>query len=283
VEVSELDIQLTELEQNLDRLRALYEQYFMGMEKVEPAVLRKDVDRRFWQLRRIKIRNTAKRFKFQTLVQRYNTFQQHWTRTCREIDTGTYTKHLKRVEKTFGVEALTNLARKRKHNIEKAILLDAERKAAIALRQGGIRPPQPNPIQAPAGDEPATPESRRSLPPPLPQKGVRRISLAPLALAPTAEIAPRPAAAVARPDPHLSRPTASLATGHLSDARVRDLHERLIATKRGLNEEGKVSLENLAKSLRATEEKLRAKHGARSIDFQVVVKDGKAVVKPLLR
>ena len=72
----ELDNALEELENRLDRLRALYEQYFLGIEKIEPSVQRKDVDRRFWMLRREQIRNTARRFRLQTITQRYNTFQQ---------------------------------------------------------------------------------------------------------------------------------------------------------------------------------------------------------------
>ena len=102
----ELEDALSELEQRVERLRALYEQYFMGIEKIEPSVLRKDVDRRFWVLRREQIRNTAMRFKLNTINQRYNTYQQYWQRCIREIDAGTYKRHLQRAEKRFGTEAV---------------------------------------------------------------------------------------------------------------------------------------------------------------------------------
>jgi hypothetical protein len=45
---------------------------------------------------------------------------------------------------------------------------------------------------------------------------------------------------------------------------------------------GKVSLEALAVSLRETETKLKKQYGGTTIDFHVVVKDGKAVVKPII-
>src|SRR6187401_388374 len=106
----ELDIALEELETRLERLRALYEQYFLGFEKIEPSVARKDVDRRIYVLRREKIRNTGKRFKLQTIIQRYNTFQQYWQRICREIENGTYKRHLLRAQKG---ELLTIAARRR--------------------------------------------------------------------------------------------------------------------------------------------------------------------------
>jgi len=111
VEAAELDVAIDELETRLERLRALYEQYFMGIERIEPAIARKDVDRRIYVLRREKIRNTAKRFKLQTIIQRYNTFQQYWQRICREIENGTYKRHLLKAQKNG--DLLTIAARKR--------------------------------------------------------------------------------------------------------------------------------------------------------------------------
>ena len=113
MENAELEVALEELESRLERLRALYEQYFMGIERIEPAIPRKDVDRRIYVLRREKIRNTAKRFKLQTIISRYNTFQQYWQRICREIETGTYKRHLIRAERIAPGQLLTIAARKR--------------------------------------------------------------------------------------------------------------------------------------------------------------------------
>lgn len=100
--LDEIDIQISELETRIDRLRALYEQYFMGFERTEPSVPRKDVERRIQDLRKVRFNNTAKRFKFQTLIQRYNTMQQYWGRICREIENGTYKRHKLKAERTIG-------------------------------------------------------------------------------------------------------------------------------------------------------------------------------------
>lgn len=81
---------IEELEKRIDRLRSLYEQYFMGIEKLEPMVPRKDVDRRFQVLRREQIRNTGVRYKYQMLLQKYNTYQMYWGRIVRRIEAGTY-------------------------------------------------------------------------------------------------------------------------------------------------------------------------------------------------
>ena len=58
MEIAEIERELEELESRIERLRALYEQYFMGIEKLEPQIPRKDVERRIWILRREQIRNT---------------------------------------------------------------------------------------------------------------------------------------------------------------------------------------------------------------------------------
>ena len=54
-------------------------------------------------------------------------------------------------------------------------------------------------------------------------------------------------------------------------------------TKRENKEAGQVSMESLAQTLRATEEKLRAEHKNRKIEFEIVLRDGKTVVKPKVR
>src|SRR5690348_7519086 len=84
------------------------------MEKIEPSVARKDVDRRIYVLRREKIRNTGKRFKLQTIIQRYNTFQQYWQRICREIENGTYKRHLLKAERALAPDGQLTIAARRR-------------------------------------------------------------------------------------------------------------------------------------------------------------------------
>ncbi len=92
---------IEELETRVDRLRALYEQYFIGIERLEPGVPRKDVERRFYVLRRTQIRNTALRFRFQNVLLRYNTYQTYWIRICRQIEEGTYKRDVRRANARF--------------------------------------------------------------------------------------------------------------------------------------------------------------------------------------
>jgi hypothetical protein len=68
----------------------------------------------------------------------------------------------------------------------------------------------------------------------------------------------------------------------LDDQRVRQLHDALVSERRRLNQPGKVSVDALASSLRDTESKLRKQYAGKDVNFHVVVKDGKAVVKPII-
>jgi len=44
-----------------------------------------------------------------------------------------------------------------------------------------------------------------------------------------------------------------------------------------------VKIEKLAKSVREMIPKLRKKHGEKNIDFQVVIKDGRVALKPVVK
>jgi hypothetical protein len=366
VTLEELDIALEELETRLERLRALYEQYFLGFEKVEPAVARKDVERRIYVLRREKIRNTGKRFKLQTTIQRYNTFQQYWQRICREIENGTYKRHILRAERAlqqpgaqltiaarrrFGKliaagagEGITNAASNEHAEAPRPSSLPPEsaegatRRPATQMRVAARDSDMPFESEAPTQARrlpPPKPERQRPLsskppddaakldsleldmgflgswvppapkaaprveqpapmaaPPPPPKSSPKaapapRVKSSPRAAPPPKPAAappPKPVAAAPPPKPAAAPPPKpATAASSMSDDRVRDLHEKLVALKRQNKEAGQVSLENLSRTLRETESKLRTQHKDRKIDFDVVIRDGKAIVKPTVK
>ena len=97
--VDEFDTALSELETRVDRLRALYENWFRGYEKSEPAVARKEVERRVYTLRKDLPRNTALRFRYHQLYQRFTTLATYWQRTARQIEEGTYKLQLVRLKR----------------------------------------------------------------------------------------------------------------------------------------------------------------------------------------
>lgn len=341
----ELEIAINELETRVERLRALYEQYFLGIERLEPTVPRKDVDRRIWQLRREKIRNTAKRFRLQTIIQRYNTFQQYWQRICREIERGTYRRHVLRAERattTVSDIIAQREAEQRRASVEASRTtaddladmlardVDAEQEFARAVAEAvappvdasparGRRqsvddldleldglprsstPPSPAPSPEPArrgnllaalgARSPGTTRSGATvLAAPAPVRKQRPTNARLGASAPTTPSAAKQAApSESKPEPRAQaapRPVVAGSAGSgagLSDQRIAELHQQLVAAKQRNKEGGKVSVNGLAKSLRAAEAKLKKQHKDRTIDFDIVVKNGKAVVKPIVR
>ncbi len=80
------------LDQKISRLRIEYEQYFTKAAKREPVKLRSEVDRMILEYGDKNISNTSLKFKLTSIISRYNSYRQYWTRTLREIDEGTYVR-----------------------------------------------------------------------------------------------------------------------------------------------------------------------------------------------
>ena len=78
------------LEHNITRLKMEYEQYFMHILKREPLFLRGQVDKTIAYYTNQYIKNTADKFKFRNLADKYNSFKQYWLRTLKAIEDGTY-------------------------------------------------------------------------------------------------------------------------------------------------------------------------------------------------
>lgn len=294
----EFDNEVSQLEVNLDRLRALYEQYFLGIERIEPSVARKTVDRQFWQLKRVTMRNTARRFRFQTLVQRYNTLQQHWMKVCRQIENGTYPRHIKRAKQRGEVEVAaqrkinrTKGAAETKSNPPEAIESDPPtnpipvQATSDQLQQKSAKAELPHAIRGTPTSEPDPSSARPS----------RRISLTPISGNDAQKIrssAPPPApqrTPKAAPPP-LKREgknkmiAQAAAAQSITDERVGGLYQELQRVRRRLNQdETDISLEALSRSLRATEARLKAKYAGKRIDFRVEVFNGKAIIKPTVK
>lgn len=108
MDLTQYEALLNDAEARLDRLRALYDQFFQGLERVEPALLRKEFDRILKTLRTEQPRNTAMRFRFQQLVQRNVTLDTHWRKVMRQIEDGTYRRDLIRARKRRQGRSLDN-------------------------------------------------------------------------------------------------------------------------------------------------------------------------------
>jgi len=128
--------ELEELESRIERTRGLYEQYFMGIERLEPQTPRKDVDRRIREMRKSRLKNTAQRYKFNMLAQRYSTLSQYWGRIMRQIENGTYKRDVAKAAARFGADAaLGALGGRKKNKALENVAAEAEKREAVKRKE----------------------------------------------------------------------------------------------------------------------------------------------------
>ena len=82
------------LESRMLQLKLDYEKYFLGTRPTEPAMARSEVQKIVIRFSNTRITNTALRFKFNSLNGRYQAFKRQWDSTLRQIEAGTYKRHV---------------------------------------------------------------------------------------------------------------------------------------------------------------------------------------------
>ena len=213
-EKDELEAEAGRLEEELEELKARYEQYFLGIERKEPVRWREELKKRVLKVKEAFTRNTGLRFRLQTLHARFLSYERLWLRSAKEKEEGTYRR---------------DLFKARLH------------------RKG---PAAPEPKAAPAAP----------VQPPAP---------APAAAAPAARPAPRAPAAPAAP-------------GAMSDGQMRALYNAYVAAKKSCNEDtSRLSYDAVASTVSRQIPELMTRYKAKSVEFKVEVKDGKAILKAI--
>jgi len=309
---------LGDVESRLDRLRSLYEQYFQGIERTEPVVPRKEVDRRLVLLMRNQPRNTAMRFRYQMIVQKYTTYQVYWRRIVRQIEEGTYHPHVVRARARMAAQRERPEAEpKPKQNAWEIDIdvVDLDTDALFgtadvesALSALGTVPPRPSarPVISPFALKPsrapeaalATPKSPSLRTPNVvnkpaevyvpPAPGVPKDAAIGAAAKPSpAPPAPKPPPpAPKRPPPAPPRPApaapAAVRGQGGGGVDIRQVYDRYVEARRNNNERvDNVRYETLEKSIHNMLPKLHEKHKGKRIEFEIVVKDGKVGLKPV--
>jgi len=89
-----IDEELQILEIKVKQLKLDYEQYFLGSRPREPGQLRADVQKQIIRHSNQPIQNTAARFRFNSINSRFQAFKRQWDVTIRQIEAGTYKRHV---------------------------------------------------------------------------------------------------------------------------------------------------------------------------------------------
>jgi hypothetical protein len=82
------DDELDKLEEDIRRLKNKYDQFFTGITKVPPSFDRHQVESYIHELSKQKMRDNTRRFRFTTILSRYNQFREMWGRKMREREEG---------------------------------------------------------------------------------------------------------------------------------------------------------------------------------------------------
>ena len=212
--IPEPEEEIVILERELQELKVIFEQHFLGLDRKAPLRRRDLLGER---LRRVKAADTKMsvmlRYRFDQLHSKFQTYERMWARTLNEIESGTYRRDLFKMK----------------------------------LRH---RPPTP--------------------------------AVAPSAAAPPAgKTASAGPAAPDRAAPPAPAPPAGPA---LSEAQIKALHAAYVLAKTRTNEstEG-LTVQALSKSLLKQVPELLKKYDCKAIDFKVVIKDNRAILKAVPR
>lgn len=276
----DFEANLLACEANLEQLRVRFEQYFQGLERIAPEREHEAVQRQIRELQREIPPNTALRFRYQQLKQKRVTLATYWTRVCRQIEEGTYQRDVLRARKRKAQRPKRSAAAAIEIDVDMDMDMDMDAEVNAALEALGGDSPAAAPVAS------KQPGAVAHFKPPAAAvatfgkpAGARPPSIAP---PPRARTAP-PARTSPRPPPPPPRPTASAASG-MADDSMRRIYDTYLEARRRNNERvDNVKIATLKKSIDKMMPKLRAKHGSKRIDFEVVVKDGRVGLKPVAK
>jgi hypothetical protein len=88
-----MDEEIEVLDRKVGQLKREYDQYFLGTRPREPVLLKGEVAKKVAVLSQTPLQNTALRFRFSSIVSRYQAMRRQWEEILRKIEAGTYERH----------------------------------------------------------------------------------------------------------------------------------------------------------------------------------------------
>jgi hypothetical protein len=82
------DDELDRLEEDIRKCKNKYDQFFAGIQKMPPITERRNIDVHIHEMNKQKMRDNARRFRFNTLTSRWNQYREMWGRKMREREEG---------------------------------------------------------------------------------------------------------------------------------------------------------------------------------------------------
>ncbi|HEV7921125.1 MAG TPA: MXAN_5187 C-terminal domain-containing protein [Thermoanaerobaculia bacterium] len=82
------DDELDQLEEDIRKLKNKYDQFFALIQKHPPTHERRNIEVAIHEISKQRMRDNARRFRFNTILTRYNQFREMWARKMREREEG---------------------------------------------------------------------------------------------------------------------------------------------------------------------------------------------------
>jgi hypothetical protein len=275
-ELSELLDQLGKL---IDRTKVMYEQYFMGIQKLAPSQLHRDIERRIRELTQQQIRNTAIRFRLATLTQKFGSYNTYWRRTLRQIERGEYIRDVRRASRRAlrkGEDLPEELLVKLPQRVRDRIVRDRE---AVARREERRSDREGGETAGAASNDRGVFELDEDVDLDAIFRDLEAGDPAPAEPEPPPR--PRPAAAARPKPPPLVRPEpapASLPPG-MTVAESRALFDRYAKARKMVGDPRPVTYDQLMSKIGKQAPQIIRDHNASAVDFSVVIKGDKVVLK----
>lgn len=307
VDSVEVQKRCTSLDESMAELRALYENFFLGIDRVPPTKPHERVKKELAALRGTFVRQTAMKFRIQNLAQKLVTYERLWERTLQEIEAGTYSRdlfkarrHLKErlakgkeqsssnappastkahepePEPDFHVEEdleVSELEEEAPHEVPRA----APPRRAQPFVVPGITPVLPRPVSV---TQP-TPAPGKSAPTQAAKVPAVKIP----SVAPVAKPALKPPPIVSSAASALKTPTGASGStpppsGGLTEQKIRAVFDAYVMAKKRCGEDTRsVTLDSVSNTLRNQVPQLLRQYKAKTVEFRVVIKDGRAVLR----
>jgi hypothetical protein len=158
-----------EFEGELNELKALYEQYFLGFERHAPLKKHEALKKKLKVLKGKFVRQTALRFRIESAAQKLLTYERLWERSVKDIEAGTSRRDLfkarlharqrtvtaKDAEPTFDIEEHLDLS-----DLDEAHGEAATRPVAAAPPVADVAPLEAPPPAVPSAPRPSAPAPR---------------------------------------------------------------------------------------------------------------------------
>ena len=278
-----IEARLGEMEKKMDRLRSMYESYFMGMERIPPDTARREMNRMMLEMQQVSIVASSLRFRFQSLSQKWVLQSTYWNRTMREIEAGTFRR---------------DVARTQRHLAERGGVITEEEALALGIPKSRVKAfvarhrvsakkkSSGEPVSAPEATAPGeaklsalaapSPISSSAVAAPPPPTASAKPPAVPPPLPPRTSPPPIPAFARRSPAPDSEAPSAAPPLAGVADRDFEGAFQRYLQAHRELGIEAPaIAKETLRQRLGKQLPKILQEKGCDRLRLEVAVEGGK--------